>query len=485
MTNIVFETWNKDEVSYQKKGILHPALYIARIKNQIFGTHTDSYTKHRTIGVFMYQEIIYDTLRLLNGERNSATGERIEIRPHTNKQVYDINRLPDDGAQTEIYIDTDYIEIYVLDRTNAEKRVGHFVKQKSWNNNWFPEDRSRPFNQQDLRLNSLIRYKKQNNISGREETVTEETFSYNGIVWSPEIISKSLPIIPLFFDERNEFIGVDGIQYSGKRLFGYRTSHIERLEYMGVTFHAISIHGIVPKDTNYNKFLNFCKCLNNQLYNYPNIVLGGDFNMTPVVKQKHSLFQSFATVDLIDYYNDKKKIHEKVVTTFNDSDPNNVFEEKIDWIFFRLNPEHFELNKIIPYVGDIDLVKEKKNQSDHVRVNITVSLKNTGTTRASSITRNQPAISASASPTANQPAISASASSTANTTNQDLLREWFNYGYQQGYQQGYEEGHRARDNNLPYNSQQLSGGHRVLTDKSQIETYLHKIKKYESKLNKI
>jgi hypothetical protein len=322
---LVFETWNKDEV-----GLFNTGQYISnsRMTDQITGNYKRE-ENVKYIGVFMYQEIREESLESLR----RTPGVIVKWSSNQNINV------------NELVTARDYCSLY-----HNGKLCGSFVLQKSWNGH-----EKKKFNT----LNNLHEEKNKNIIS---------LSSYNGIICSPEITFFNFEI-PNYFRNQQDSPG-------------YRSSYVCNFSYKNINFSAISFHGTnpaveTPPNANPQKLQDIAnkkqrklkiqtdllQNLTANLSSKENVVWGGDFNIdvTTMTQYLHGgLFGSFQTKDIMNE-----------ITTFNKI---SNFSGKLDWIFYKFNPQKFNIQQISPYTGKINLIEDGTNPADHTRVNITVPI---------------------------------------------------------------------------------------------------------------
>jgi hypothetical protein len=327
MNNINFVTWNKNEIAFQPNDIKG----LERIKLRMTGFDYEQNSKQNLVkvsGVFMYQEVCLETLMKLE-DQNMGLNITFEQINNYNKN------------EISTQFDKCIIEYcgYIC---------GVFIKQKSWNwNN--PE--------------------KQVKLSDNDENF-KPLNSYNGLIWTPDIICENIKYPSYFANQIQQ----------GETKFGYRTSPEVVLRYGDAIFTVISIHGPNVGEPGKQKAVNknklFMEMITREYSHYDNIILGGDFNMLPEKLneyQRENILNDFFCID------DKKKItHDNIIE--HKTKGKERFLGKIDWIFFRFNTMRKTIANITPYTGDIRLLQNQEirqaNQSDHVRVQITLSIKN-------------------------------------------------------------------------------------------------------------
>jgi hypothetical protein len=313
---LFFQTWNKGEIDIENE----ERSSIAEFIDQITGNHEFE----NTSGVFMYQEIKLQTLLALQNYHTDAL--RMTVEWHSMNDLRE--EVSRNINQNEIFDEYDYCFIYI-----NGKICGHFVNQKSWSHS------------DSLNLYTL------NNIDiDRLNGKKTKRYSYNGIIWCPDIFSFIGFSIPkYFFNQNNKNLN---------EKFGYRSSfliELQMIENISVKFKVITIHGFVSLD----KRIKFLQIINDELKSEQNLVLGGDFNMTKDELRHNKLFKTFYC------YDDFTKN-----TNYNDKAVP-LFQEKIDWIFFRL--QCLSITTIKQHADDIDLVQTKKQKSDHIKIIIFIS----------------------------------------------------------------------------------------------------------------
>ncbi|ATZ81138.1 hypothetical protein BMW23_1094 [Bodo saltans virus] len=337
----VFETWNINGIERNDTTTL-------RIIKQIIGENIDSNLKKRTVGIFMYQEITKDNIDSLSTIPIKIHGQQIMLHVkwfRNNSNIYPKNAH--DGEYEEI-TEYDYCVIYYGNRI-----CGHFKRQKSWNFNYHGAQRGHP-----IRLSDF---------TDKKDGSTYD--SYNGMVWSPEFKFVNMELLKYMANQKN-----------GQKTprLGYRTSNLITLSYKDMIFHTVSIHGLIG-DKNMNLLNQLEHQLNDKAYkeNNMNVILGGDYNMTPQILAQyntngimntfvHDNQKRFTHINLKRDSKNLQNWHEYKNTGIGYS-----FMDKLDWIFFRFSNQ---LRYVGSYTGDLDMVVDRKNKSDHVRVAVYFTL---------------------------------------------------------------------------------------------------------------